>query len=199
MAALQERNGSFRVLFRHHGKQHAFTLGKVSAAEAESKLGHVENRLAPAPSEAPGLCRPGVGHRGLRPARGGDGNGPCYQIQPSATKELTLVGLARPIPGNSPRIARRADHRRDRAALQASGRRPRRAVPDPRADALDLQGYVDRQRRPRDMKGLRLSPATIRKEIVTLRTAWNWGRQNGGWSAGRFPYDGLSGPFQKWL
>jgi hypothetical protein len=30
MATLQERNGSFRLLFVHHGKRHTFTLGKVS-------------------------------------------------------------------------------------------------------------------------------------------------------------------------
>jgi hypothetical protein len=28
MAALQERNGSFRLLFWHHGKQHTFTIGQ---------------------------------------------------------------------------------------------------------------------------------------------------------------------------
>ena len=33
MAALQERSGSFRFIFRYHGKQH-FALGKVSAEEA---------------------------------------------------------------------------------------------------------------------------------------------------------------------
>src|SRR4051812_23384682 len=45
MAALQERSGSFRVIFRHNGKQHAFTIGSVERDEAESKLGQVEYLL----------------------------------------------------------------------------------------------------------------------------------------------------------
>jgi site-specific recombinase XerD len=39
---------------------------------------------------------------------------------------------------------------------------------------LDLQGYVDRRAKAKGMGGKRLSPATIRKEIISLRTAWNW-------------------------
>src|SRR4051812_16593488 len=35
MAALQERNGSFRVIFRYGGRQHSFTAGKVSHREAD--------------------------------------------------------------------------------------------------------------------------------------------------------------------
>ena len=42
MAALQERNESFRVIFRYHGKQHSFTLGRVSRQEAEAKAGQVD-------------------------------------------------------------------------------------------------------------------------------------------------------------
>ena len=40
------------------------------------------------------------------------------------------------------------------------------------------------------MSGRRLSPATIKKEIVTLRTAWNWAEKMG-MVTGRFPYHGL--------
>ena len=45
MAAIQERNGSFRVLFRHRGKQHAYTLGKVSRAEAEATAAQADYLL----------------------------------------------------------------------------------------------------------------------------------------------------------
>lgn len=37
MASLQERNGSYRILFCYHGKLHSFTLGKVQPGEAENK------------------------------------------------------------------------------------------------------------------------------------------------------------------
>ena len=43
------------------------------------------------------------------------------------------------------------------------------------------------------MGGKRLSAATIKKEIVTLRTAWNWADKMA-LVAGRFPYHGLRYP-----
>ena len=41
MASLQERSGSFRFIFRFHGKQHFVTLGKVSPQEADAKAAQV--------------------------------------------------------------------------------------------------------------------------------------------------------------
>jgi len=45
MASLQERNGSYRVLFSHHGKLHTFTIGKVEKDEAENKARQVDYLL----------------------------------------------------------------------------------------------------------------------------------------------------------
>jgi hypothetical protein len=45
MSSLQERNGSYRVLFSHHGKLHSFTIGKVKKAEAETKARQVDYLL----------------------------------------------------------------------------------------------------------------------------------------------------------
>ena len=45
MASLQERNGSYRVLFSHHGKLHTFTIGKVEKDEAEHKARQVDYLL----------------------------------------------------------------------------------------------------------------------------------------------------------
>src|SRR5262245_44275691 len=45
MASLQERNGSYRILFFYHGKLHGFTLGKVSQQEAENKGRQVDYLL----------------------------------------------------------------------------------------------------------------------------------------------------------
>ena len=42
MAAPRERNESFRGIFRYLGKQHSFTLGRVSRQEAEAKPGQVD-------------------------------------------------------------------------------------------------------------------------------------------------------------
>ncbi|MHC5539147.1 hypothetical protein ACYOEI_13095 [Singulisphaera rosea] len=37
MASLQDRSGSYRFIFRYHGKQPFVTIGKVSLEEAEAK------------------------------------------------------------------------------------------------------------------------------------------------------------------
>src|SRR4051794_27680667 len=45
MASLQNRNGSWRVIFRHKGQWHAFTIGEVSAADAAVHKASVEELL----------------------------------------------------------------------------------------------------------------------------------------------------------
>jgi hypothetical protein len=45
MAALQDRNGSYRVIFRYEGRQHSVPVGKVPQGEAEAFLGKVEHLL----------------------------------------------------------------------------------------------------------------------------------------------------------
>ncbi len=45
MASLQERRGTYRVIFRFHGKQHFVMIGKVSADEAEAKAAQVDYLL----------------------------------------------------------------------------------------------------------------------------------------------------------
>jgi hypothetical protein len=45
MASLQERNGAYRFIFRHHGKQHFVAIGKVSRREAGAKAAQVEYLL----------------------------------------------------------------------------------------------------------------------------------------------------------
>src|SRR5687767_6443475 len=42
MAALQNRNGSFRVIFRFNGKQHSFWLGEVGEKEATTLASRVD-------------------------------------------------------------------------------------------------------------------------------------------------------------
>ena len=45
MASIQNRAGSFRIKFRHDGKQLAFTLGVVSEDEANAKAAQVDYLL----------------------------------------------------------------------------------------------------------------------------------------------------------
>ncbi len=68
----------------------------------------------------------------------------------------------------------------------------------------DLQRYVDKRSKEPGRRGRKVTTTTIKKAIVTLRTAWNWGVKNGHVS-GKFPNAGLKypksaekPPFQTW-
>ena len=67
-----------------------------------------------------------------------------------------------------------------------------------------LQQHVDRRAKEKGTRNRALSPATIRKEIATLRGLWNWAVQSG-FLNGVFPSRGLKYPktrqkpeFQTW-
>lgn len=189
MAAIQERNGSFRVIFRHHGKQHTFTLGRVSPAEAQAKADQVDYLL----------MRLGQGLLSLQP--GGDivtfvrHDGTLPQpsdpdVDRPTRSEPTLADLRDrylETHGNGTLEAHtlRGIRRHFRHLVRLLGE----GFPIRKLSLADLQGYADRRAKAKGRRGL-LSPATIKKEMVTLRTAWNWGVRMK-IVAGRFPYDGL--------
>ncbi|HEY7425275.1 MAG TPA: hypothetical protein VH682_13670 [Gemmataceae bacterium] len=68
----------------------------------------------------------------------------------------------------------------------------------------DLQRHVEWRAKKRGIRKRLLSPTTIRKEVATMRAAWNWGVQ-AGLLSGPFPHCGLKypkstakPPFQTW-
>ncbi len=65
------------------------------------------------------------------------------------------------------------------------------ALPD--IDLEDLQRYVERRSKDKGVRGKTLSAATIKKEITTLRTIWNWAK-NAGHVARSLPLKGLRYP-----
>ncbi|MCA9234301.1 MAG: site-specific integrase [Planctomycetales bacterium] len=63
----------------------------------------------------------------------------------------------------------------------------------PEAGLEDVQGYVDQRSQDKGVRGRSLSSATIKKELTTLRTLWNWA-QDAGHLTGRLPLKGLRYP-----
>ena len=57
----------------------------------------------------------------------------------------------------------------------------------------DLQLYVEKRGKEKGTRGKNISPATIKKEITTLRTLWNWAR-DAGYVSGLLPLRGLRYP-----
>lgn len=190
MAALEERNGRYRIHFRYHGKQQKLPLGKVSAEEAASKAAQVDYllmRLKQRLIELP----PGID---IVEFVQFDGKPPAdLQEVPAESRELTLAGF------RDRYLATHSSSLEDRTVegiglhfkhlVAALGER----FPIRELKLADLQGYVDRRAKAKGMSGRRLSSATIKKELVTLRTAWNWAEKMG-MVTGRFPYHGLRYP-----
>ncbi len=68
----------------------------------------------------------------------------------------------------------------------------------------DLQRYVDKRSKQNGLRGNKVSPTTIKKEMTTLTTMWNWAKQLG-YVKSEFPKKGLRYPklvekprFQTW-
>jgi site-specific recombinase XerD len=185
VASLQERNGSFRVLFTFNGKLHAFTLGKVDRDEAETKAAQVaylllrlKQRLLTLPDGADIVTF--LKHDGKPP------EGPTL---PSAPRQAATVSYLKDryvaTLGNGTVEANSLET----CTLHLSHCCRFFGDTCPLGDLSHarLQEYVNHRAR----KGA--SPVTIRKEIATLRAAWNWGGPMK-LTEGIFPSKGLRYP-----
>jgi integrase len=197
MASLQNKCGAWYCQFLYHGKRHTFGLGKVAEDEAQAKASQVGYLLM--------RLRQNLLH--LPPAMDivtflqFDGNPPQEAPEKGS---LTLAAL---------RDRYLDTHRNgslEKSTLEgielhfkhlAGTLGERFPVED--LSMADLQQHVDRRAKKKGLRG-KLSPATIHKEIITLRTVWNWAVQMG-LLTGKFPYKGLrypkfaeKPPFQTW-
>jgi integrase len=185
VASLQERNGSFRVLFTFNGKLHAFTLGKVDRDEAEAKAAQVaylllrlKQRLLALPDGADIVTF--LKHDGKPP------EGPTL---PSAPRQAATISHLRDryvaTLGNGTVEANTLET--CKLHLSHCCRFFGDACPLGDLSHARLQDYVNHRAR----KGV--SPVTIRMEIATLRAAWNWGGPMR-LTEGIFPSKGLRFP-----
>jgi len=209
MAALQNRNGSWRVIFRYDGKQRAFTICEVSAADATVHKASTEELLRLLKRgliEVPAGCgiEEFLFHRGKPPEYAAStSNGKKHltlddlrdayvRSQQKKLEQTTLEGIKlhfdhltrffgpkRLIPALTRAdlqqyVDKRSDdwidpnvYRKARLAKLANAK-PKRNFKKPRP------AKVEPPAKPRRHP----SAATIKKEIVSLRPAWNWARRH---------------------
>lgn len=187
MAGLQHRHDSYRVLFRYQGRQHAFTLGNVSQAEAETKAAQVDyllmrlkQRLTVLPA---GMDIVEYVQFDGQPT---PASGPVVEkLTLASLKDRYLVGNEGSLESNT--LACIKIHFGHLETVFGTAF----CISD--LAHSDLQRYVDHRSKARGRHGRRLSAATIQKELITLRTAWNWAVRMGHVS-GRFPNQGLRYP-----
>ena len=202
MAGLQNRNGSWRVIFRYQGKQHSFWVGQVKEKEAEAVSDRVDYWLMRFKQNLVELS-PGCD---IVTFLAHDGKPPQYVT--TGNKDLTLIRLRETYLASQQRkleqttldgISLHFNH-----LVRIIG--PGKLVPT--ITRADLQAYADkrsdewidpnvyrrkrreklaakpprRNRKPAppesgDKPRRHPSSATIKKEIISLRTAWNWARR----------------------
>ncbi len=182
MASHNERNGQYRVMFRYHGKQRSFSLGRVTAAEAKAKTDQVDYLL----------MRLEQGLLSLPPGADivtfltYDGSIPDSKV---ATEKHTLATLRdRYLETNQGSL----EYHSLRGIKRHFGHLVKHFGPDYPIRELslaDLQTYVNKRAKDKGRRG-KLLATTIKKEIVTLRTAWNWGVPME-IVEGKYPYKGL--------
>lgn len=181
MASLQLRGDSWRVLFNYNGKQHSFPIGPVDSVEAASWKGKVEHllmRLKQHLLDLPVGCD-------IVTFLQHDGKPPTAPAVP-AKKPITLGELsdeylqlhAKLLDPRT--VADMRGHWKHLGCLL-------RLTTEAEALLPNLQKYV------MDRVAEGVEPATAKKEIITLRTCWNWGVRMG-LLAGAFPNRGLHFP-----
>lgn len=189
MASLQERNGWFHLLFRFQDRQYSHALKTRDRREADAMRGSVDRSLI--------RIRNG---ELLPPADGTDVA--LYLL--SSGKPLEPAPVASPAaePGTFTfRLLKEsycAAH--ENGALEknslATARMHLGHVERHLGETFnllllkgpDLQRYLERRRQEK-----KLSPVTLRKEVASLRAAWNWAARSG-LLQGSFPSRGLVYP-----
>jgi integrase len=179
MATVQTRNGSSRILFLYHGKRHSFTIGEVSEKVANDQAGAVD-RLLWKLKQGFAAVPPGMDivsfvqfdgkvPEGTPTTKAGATLGSLRDAYLSAHRgsleETTIDGIEL--------------HFRHLVRILGDG------VPLKSIDQAKLQEYADGRAKMKWRKAA-IRPATIKKELISLRTAWNWGI-GAGLSSGRFP------------
>jgi integrase len=188
MASLQLKSGSYYCQFYYLGKRHTVTVGPVEKDEAEAFAGNVALLLlrlkqqlltlpsgvdidafvlcgGKVPEQAPAVAAEPMSFRGFKERYLETHRGGAMEQNSLATVAMHLGHFEKTLGEKFPLH---------------------------KLSAADLQGHIDRRRKKR-YRGRSLSPVTLRKEMASLRAAWNWAAHMG-IVQGMFPSKGLVYP-----
>ena len=183
MASLEKRGGKFRVVVRLRGIKYSRALDARGERAAQLALLRFEDNLDRLES---GSLVPPAGADLLEfllaEARVAAMPSSCANhtaALPVSDEQLTLAGLFAeyfsqlPV-GNLEECTIRAMKIHQRQLEKRLGK----AFLIGGLTTTNLQSYIENRSRDAGRNGRKVSPVTIKKAIVTLRTLWNWGRQH---------------------
>ena len=173
MAFLEERNGRFRVAFRHQGKLHRVALGSAGRVEAEGNLARVEEGLrllAHGRLEVPdgadlGLFLLTDGKVSSRAPKALPAAAPAATL--GRLRDLYLESQGRAVEANTLYTLR--IHFKHLAETLGED------FDLARLDLAHLERHVGRRLAMPGRGGRPLNPDTARKEVRTLASAWAFG------------------------
>ncbi len=182
MAAIQLRNGTYRILFRYQGKQYTYSVGQVTDLDARIALSKVENWLGRIKAR---LVTPPPADRiiefiqndGALPERCQPPPAPALRLDQLREEYLTLHAKVL----DASTIYGIKIHWKHLDKLIG---------PQTEAECITLAVL---QKFVMDRVEEGVSAATAKKEIITLRTCWNWAVRMG-MIKGPFPNKGLRFP-----
>lgn len=198
MASIENRNGSCRVVFRYKAQKRCFTIGELSPADAvaykastEELLRLLDRNLVTVP---PGCSvEDFMFHKGKPPVKAADRQEltlselrEAYLASQEKKLEQTTLDGIRLHFSHLERILGRVvvqDITRPDLQNYVDIRSAEWIDPNVYRRARKEKQYKRKFKNPRPMKveqnkpKRHPSPATIKKETVSLRTAWNWARR----------------------
>jgi integrase len=207
MAFLEKRGRRFRVIFRHAGRRYTHTLKTTDPSIAEGLKGGIEKTLMLLDQKVlkvpPGLdvlsfvlSNGQVEQPAAQPAEEANGTPPADMTLRELKDRYLEAHSAGAMEKNS--LDTVAMHLRH--FIKTFGVN----FPVQTVTLAKLQEHVNRRAKRKGIRNRPLSPITIRKEVASLRAAWNWAVQTG-YVTGSFPHRGLKypkaeekPPFQTW-
>lgn len=181
MASLEKRGNAYRVVFRYGGTKYGRSLETRSEKTALAALARLEDNLhrlqigtlhVPPEGDLVGFL--------LSDGRPQPTAVPAVNLSPiPAASEVTLSGLFARFWDNLPEGSLEKTTVRGMKAHQRLLEKHFGKATLLNSVTLPLlQGYVRERSNDKGMHGRKVTPTTIKKAIVTLRTVWNWGRQH---------------------
>jgi integrase len=198
MASLELRSNRYRIVFRFAGGKFQTPLKTTDAKEAKACLSRLEENLRLV--ERGRLIPPPDAELGTFLLSDGQ-----ISKKPTLTEVLTLETLVGEYMGvhsngalEKNTLETRAMHLRHLTQTLGS------SFSLKQLKVTDLQGHITRRSKALGIRKRKLSAYTMRKEISSFRTIWNWAIQRGLLTAS-FPNQGLvfpkmdeKPPFQTW-
>lgn len=187
MASLEKRTGGYRVVFRYAGRKYSRSLLTTQVTAARASVARLEDNLRRIEL---GLLSPPAGVD-LCDFLLADGK------SPEAPKASTVPTLSRLCDYYFEQLPPGALEASTLYGMRIHVRHLRRILGSHLAtDAITadkLQGYINKRSQQKTRAKRLISPATVKKEITTLRTIWN-GAKNLGQLDVSFPSRGLKYP-----